>query len=227
MEAAQHQRSGTDTVALCLFALFFCLASWITCIRVTEVTGHNAYNGFFQPLTFAISAIICVLVLNWQKVLTTSLVGKNFSLKVILFIAVVYLSYKYGAPYVANLFMDVPVEPAGKQFTRDMHGDLVKAGMLAVGTVILAPISEEIIFREILFKSFLPERSTTHLVIAMAFSSLCFGFMHEQYEFAFTKLYIAISGFFYVAARVWSGGLLLPILMHMAWNASSVARSFT
>ena len=87
---------------------------------------------------------------------------------------------------------------------------------------ILAPISEEVIFRGFFHKSL----SSTRLGAAGAIiiTSLCWAVIHVQYD-AFVIATIFIYGLALGIARAKTGSVLPPILMHMAINAVATVQT--
>ena len=79
--------------------------------------------------------------------------------------------------------------------------------------LVLAPVGEEILFRGVLLNVF----RTTHawtLWVGVVIISLVFASVHSQYQNLSTLAeMVALSGIF-AWARIRSGGLLLPILLH-------------
>lgn len=88
---------------------------------------------------------------------------------------------------------------------------------LALWAVLLAPVAEEIFFRGILFPVLLKHLRPT---FAIAVVSCCFGLAHAHLPsfLPLTTLSIALC-----CAYVSTGSLVVPIAMHMAFNAVTIS----
>lgn len=90
---------------------------------------------------------------------------------------------------------------------------------LALTTVILAPLMEELIFRGFLLRAPLFERSTISALLAVGVSTFLFTIGHVNYSNIATLSTVFMFGLVFAVARIVSDGLLLPILLHMVVNA--------
>lgn len=98
----------------------------------------------------------------------------------------------------------------------------VSTGMLLpvfIGSVILAPLMEELIFRGFLLRAPNMERSTRVAMLAIFASAGIFSVTHFNYENTSSFVAIFFVGVVLGLARIASGGLLLPVALHMAANA--------
>jgi len=75
--------------------------------------------------------------------------------------------------------------------------------LLCISLVIFPPLAEELLFRHFLMRLLPWERST-----------VLFAAIHTQYEQAITMMALAAVGFVLAVARIASGGLLVPVLIH-------------
>jgi membrane protease YdiL (CAAX protease family) len=90
--------------------------------------------------------------------------------------------------------------------------------VLAVGAVVLAPLGEELVFRGMLLPALVPWAGTT---AALWISALIFGGLHWYYG-VMTPV-IVLFGWVLGWARIASGGLLAPVLLHALINLLPVA----
>jgi uncharacterized protein len=94
-----------------------------------------------------------------------------------------------------------------------LHQPLWQLITVFITILVLAPVGEEILFRGVLLNVF----RTTHawtLWVGVVIISLVFASVHSQYQNLSTLAeMVALSGIF-AWARIRSGGLLLPILLH-------------
>ncbi|EMJ4585551.1 CPBP family intramembrane metalloprotease [Pseudomonas aeruginosa] len=98
----------------------------------------------------------------------------------------------------------------------------VSTGLLLpvfIGSVILAPLMEELIFRGFLLRAPNMERSTRAAMLAIFASAGIFSVTHFNYVNTSSFVAIFFVGVVLGLARIASGGLLLPVALHMAANA--------
>ncbi|TPV50345.1 CPBP family intramembrane metalloprotease [Pantoea deleyi] len=79
--------------------------------------------------------------------------------------------------------------------------------------ILLAPLSEEIVFRGVLLNIFITRNPWTGYVGAVLISAV-FAMMHTQYHHLTTYLELFGVALLLNLARLRSGGLLLPVLLH-------------
>lgn len=82
-----------------------------------------------------------------------------------------------------------------------------------VSSLVLAPIGEEILFRGILLNMFGSSR-TWVLGIGVVLVALFFAWTHTQYQSTSTAVQLFALSVVFSWARLRSGGLLLPVLLH-------------
>lgn len=83
--------------------------------------------------------------------------------------------------------------------------------------VAMAPIVEEVAFRGIAFGAIISRGFSP--IAAVTVSSLAFAFSHMQYSPA-AMFVVFLSGLGFAALRLMSGTVIVPIIAHMAANAS-------
>ncbi|WP_147195654.1 CPBP family intramembrane glutamic endopeptidase [Pantoea sp. CCBC3-3-1] len=92
----------------------------------------------------------------------------------------------------------------------------------SVAVVLLAPFFEEIIFRGFLLESLLIWAPEQRFACALL-TSLAFAAMHTQYTHPQTLIALIALSLLLCYARMKSGGLKLPVALHMLNNALGVA----
>jgi len=118
-------------------------------------------------------------------------------------------------PWIAGLFMDmrsIPVDPTDFiLYARPTFGEMV---LVFFSSCVMAPISEEILFRGLLFMGL---RKASGPWAALVLSSVLFGLMHWQYDLV-GVLSVMVFGAGN-ALLVWRTGSLVPaILLHAIYN---------
>lgn len=112
----------------------------------------------------------------------------------------------------------------GEGVERSMASEqaFVATGMLLpvfIGSVILAPVMEELILRGFLLRVPNMERSTGAAMLAIVVSASIFSVAHINYSNISSFVVIFLIGVVLGIARIVSGGLLLPVALHMAVNS--------
>ncbi|HCL5278255.1 TPA: CPBP family intramembrane metalloprotease [Salmonella enterica] len=90
---------------------------------------------------------------------------------------------------------------------------------LAIG--FLAPVAEEIIFRGFLLNSSIGWGRYSR-VSGIIITSLAFAFIHTQYLFAITFVYLFIFSSILCVVRMRSRGIMIPIILHILNNAWAI-----
>lgn len=80
--------------------------------------------------------------------------------------------------------------------------------------IVLPPIAEELFFRHYMLRLFPYENSRAWTWVAIIVTSAIFAGMHIQYGNWLTVVLIFACGGVFAVARVASGGLLVPVLLH-------------
>lgn len=107
-------------------------------------------------------------------------------------------------------------------FVDPLYESVSSVWLLVIAMVIVAPIYEELIFRGILWSAIAEQFSSQHsnrrgVVIASIVTSLIFATIHLQYGlYEISTIMVLASIFCY--ARIKSGSLLLPMLLHIINN---------
>ena len=102
----------------------------------------------------------------------------------------------------------------GNEIRAAMNSPL--AALFLLNTIILAPVTEEVLFRGFLLPSW--SRSSIGPIGAVAATSVIFGAMHIQYGIC-GMIAVGLAGCVYGWLRLRSGSLLPPILAHCVGNA--------
>jgi uncharacterized protein len=105
----------------------------------------------------------------------------------------------------------------------DVHRTALAEGALAplwLGMIVVAPASEEILFRGFLFRGFIHEpRNVLPGIIAI---SLIWALLHSQYDW-FAIAQVFVLGMYLGLTRLLTGSTTLTILLHMLANVVSLS----
>lgn len=119
----------------------------------------------------------------------------------------------YALCGLAVIVMNQPREA----FMADLFSGLTQGQTLIklAALIILPPIAEELMMRHYLLRLFPYERSVVWKWVAIIVTSALFTSLHTQYGSSITLALIFVIGCLFAWARIASGGLLVPILLHM------------
>jgi uncharacterized protein len=104
----------------------------------------------------------------------------------------------------------------GNEIRAAMNSPL--AALFLFNTIVLAPVTEEVLFRGFLLPSW--SRSWLGPIGAVAATSAIFAAMHIQYDIC-GMIAVGLAGCVYGWLRLRSGSLLPPILAHCVGNATA------
>ncbi|HIE1900991.1 CPBP family intramembrane glutamic endopeptidase [Pseudomonas aeruginosa] len=120
-----------------------------------------------------------------------------------------------------------PPEPWMSSYTEEIKTGGLSMLVVIIGICILAPIGEELVFRQMLVDVFPIRKRHLMLVLSWLFSSLLFTIAHMcQYQNPTTLIWIFVVGSLCFVARVASGGIALPILVHVTSNSLAVVATY-
>lgn len=91
--------------------------------------------------------------------------------------------------------------------------------LLIIGIVIIAPIFEETLFRGFIFTGI--QQSHLGTGVAIGFNSAVWAIIHTQYG-AFDLISIFLLGILFSVARIASGSLFVPIILHGTFNLFAI-----
>jgi membrane protease YdiL (CAAX protease family) len=120
---------------------------------------------------------------------------------------------------VIALALGKPIVP---EFSRQVWATSSDRATLVAVIVVAAPIFEELLFRGFLLRGLVSSRLGEHG--AVAFSALAWALVHLQYDW-YGIAYIFLIGLLFGYARLRTGSLAVPIMLHMLVNAVSTAET--
>lgn len=151
-----------------------------------------------------------------------SVVGKKFNLTTAAVALVFVLSAMFAGGALRNAF-----EAGEESSLRTLGGHFAATGSLEfiltwVAVGILAPIVEELAFRHYLFSLFPYRKNLAWSIGVASLMAIVFSAVHAQYNSPITFGLIAVISFGFGMARIITGGILLPIMMHAMVNNMSL-----
>lgn len=113
-------------------------------------------------------------------------------------------------------------------FVDPLYQSVSSVWLLVFAMVIVAPLYEELVFRGILWSAISEQFVTSQLkyhgaIVASLVTSLIFAVIHVQYGI-YEISTIVVLALLFCYARVKSGSLLLPMLMHMINNGVAMGQ---
>ncbi|CAI8769126.1 MULTISPECIES: CPBP family intramembrane glutamic endopeptidase [Pseudomonas] len=139
--------------------------------------------------------------------------GEGFSSKA-LWMGLASVALLYVASYAFSKWIGQPPEPFMQQFMSALQaGSIYNSGILLFLILVLAPLGEELAFRHFLINLF-AFKKTFWRYAAILFSALLFTAIHWQYSFKTTLVSLFVLALMLAIARLATGGLLLPMIMH-------------
>lgn len=193
--------------------------SWLSDPVFQERLRELQYNGDLVGMESALSGGVCsALILfmcwRWKRTQVSTLLGLRLP-KPIAFLKwfAVFAAIMLGIELLAQ---NVPAFET--DFMEKVIGSTTNWPLLIIGVVILGPLFEELLLRGLLFGSL---RHIADEHISIAISAGVFALMHLQYSLP-VMLLILPMGVALGYARVRSGSIWVPVVIHMLNNGASV-----
>lgn len=169
---------------------------------------HSYYNHslFIQHAPILLLLTLCVLL--YRRFVAPLAIGRLRGIGAHWFALAVFAIYL--ADWIYGRISGVPAE----QFVVTIFDKPAAAIVTTALTIFLfAPVNEEIVFRGIMLNVFRSSRQWT-LWLGALLTSLLFMKVHAQYGNVDTFIELFAFALVMCAARIRSGGLLLPVLLH-------------
>lgn len=192
----------------------------------TLTIGDIFYLGSSDGTVVSASIFISWILLTALSVFIIRLRGGNvrrylaltpFSLAVGMGLFGLLLLFMIGSQALTYWFNESPLV-----FVDPLYESVSSVWLLVIAMVIVAPMYEELIFRGILWSAIAEQFSSQHskrrgVVIASIITSLIFATIHLQYGL-YEISTIMVLALIFCYARIKSGSLLLPMLLHIINN---------
>ncbi|EMG2119200.1 hypothetical protein IPC1147_33585 [Pseudomonas aeruginosa] len=185
--------------------------------KVLPTAAINWAPPYFQlagQVLILVATVIAWAALEWEHGSMPRL-GKVSVFNLILGLVAVVLVH-----YAGQILHDVL--GSGHELPRDVDKAMIDAGLGAVvfaSAVVVGPIVEEMIFRGFLFSAPNWDRNAFSTFALVVVTSAIFSATHTDYTQPTTFISIFLTGLVLGIARFASGGVLLPIVLHMCTNA--------
>ncbi|WP_209959007.1 CPBP family intramembrane glutamic endopeptidase [Psychrobacter sp. PL19] len=188
--------------------------------------GNIFFFGSANGTVVSVSIIISWVLLTALSVSTVHLKGGKirrylaltpFSLTVAAGMFGLLLLFMIGSQALTYLLDKSPL-----LFVDPLYESVSSVWLLILAIVIVAPIYEELVFRGLLWSAIAEQFSEQRgAIIASIITSLIFAVIHLQYGL-YEISTIVILAFIFCYARIKSGSLLLPIILHIINNGAAM-----
>ena len=192
--------------------------------------GDIFYLGSSNGTVVSVSIIISCLLLTVISILIIRLNGGE----VRKYLAIKPFSFATGIAMLGVLLLFMIgsqaltywLDKAPSAFVDPLYQSVSSVWLLVAAIVIVAPLYEELVFRGLLWSAiteqFTQQRSrASGAVIASVITSLIFAVIHLQYGI-YEMSTITVLALIFCYARVKSGSLLLPIILHIINNGAAM-----
>ncbi len=196
---------------------------WLPATRSTTI-GDIFFFGSNDGTVVSASIIIsCILLMALSYLIVRVKSGdireylaiKSFSFTIGIGMFGILLVFMIGSQALTYLLDKSPLV-----FVDPLYQSVSSVWLLVFAMVIVAPIYEELVFRGILWSAvaeqFAPTKSNGALLASIV-TSLIFAVIHLQYGI-YEITTIVVLAFIFCYARIKSGSLVLPMLLHIINN---------
>ena len=171
--------------------------------------GSGKNYLFFSPGT-VLMYLLCVFLVYRRWIAPLPVVGQLRNVGVPWLVGA--MAVVYVGVFLLGKALALPAEPFMTKLFADKSIPDVILTLLTI--FILAPLNEETLFRGIMLNVFRSRYCWTMWLGALI-TSLLFVAAHSQYQNLLTLAELFLVGLITSVARIRSGGLLLPVLLHM------------
>ncbi|MDN3454063.1 MULTISPECIES: CPBP family intramembrane glutamic endopeptidase [unclassified Psychrobacter] len=194
---------------------------------IGDIFFFGSNDGTVVSLSILIGCVLLlalsVLIIRLKRgMLRQYLALKPFSVSVgmrVLGLLLVFMIASQALTYMLDMTPLVFVDP--------LYQSVSSVWLLVFAIVVVAPIYEEVVFRGILWSAITeqftaPSYSENHgAIVASMVTSLIFAVIHVQYGI-YEISTIVVLALIFCYARIKSGSLLLPIVLHIVNNGAAM-----
>ena len=191
-----------------------------------DLLAAAAQNGTLISIATLITAVVCCgLIAGVVKLKKGSTVGEYLSLGGVP--VRTYLNW-LGATAVLVVLTDLTTTALGRpvvpEFMSEVYATAQPVWLLWIALVVGAPLFEETFFRGFLLAGL--KDSVLRPAGAVVATSVLWSLLHLQYD-AFGILTVFAMGLLFGLARIRTGSLLVPMVLHAAVNLTATIQAAT
>jgi len=204
-----------DKVTCTLLCMGMCLVWYTLTLLVSALPGYSALaaQGMLMPLLCVVEFLALVPLYRWYTRHYANIPFGTLSWRQAALFSLLLLGL------IASQSFYLPQESwTGGQFGEGRS----RVILFSLAVVLLAPVFEEIVFRGFLMQGLLLWAPRQRLACALL-TSIGFAAMHTQYTHFQTLIALIALSLLLCYARLLSGGLRLPIFLHMLNNFIGVS----
>ncbi len=165
-------------------------------------------------LSYSFSGIL-LLICSWyflrlQRVKISDFFGAPPGLKTLLSVPVLFIAYVIISSYVLELAYRILSIDVNQEQSFGFQAQSSWVGLVSIffALVVIAPISEEVLYRGILYRGL---RNSTGRVVAAIITSILFGFLHGQWNVAIDTFVLSLL---LIVGLEYTKSLWTPIFLH-------------
>lgn len=174
-------------------------------------------NGILMPALCLLEFVVLVPLWRWYNRHYSGVPSGVLRLRPLLLFGLLLLALVFSQSFYLQ-----PESWTATQLNGDEQIEAWRTLAFSLAVVILAPVAEEIVFRGFLLQALLTMVPGQRLACALL-TSLIFAGLHTQYVHLQTLLALTALSLLLCLARFYSGGLKLPVALHMLNNFIGVA----
>ncbi|MGB9097481.1 lysostaphin resistance A-like protein [Erwinia sp.] len=204
-----------DRVTCTLLCMGMCLVWYSLTVMLRALPGYPALleNGLLMPVLCALEFCVLVPLYRWYAKHYNNIPLGKITLRQLLIFSGLLLCL-----ILSQSFYLQQESWTGGQFGEGKS----KILLFSLAVVLLAPVFEEILFRGFVLQGLLLWAPRQRLACALL-TSIGFAAMHTQYTHPQTLIALIALSLLLCYARLISGGLKLPIALHMLNNLIGVS----
>ncbi|MBI6882370.1 CPBP family intramembrane glutamic endopeptidase [Pseudomonas putida] len=174
-----------------------------------------------MAMTLGLMALLVSLKMMSPSGIKIPLLGENFTLIkmswwIVLYVVMLKLHGMYADASGAS--SEAALTEMARGFKES--GLFLKVAIIA-STALFAPVFEEIIFRQLIIQAYPAHLGRVWVWVAGVSSVVLFTLGHVQYFKVSTFVFIACYAIMLTVARLHTGGVLTPIVMHVLNNSAA------
>lgn len=212
----------TQTASVFLAGIWFLPEG--SSLRWDEVLFLGSSDGTVVSVSIILSAAILALLIALllalkKRRIKDYLAIKPFDIKIAIAMIGILLLFMIASQALTYVLDKEPLD-----FVDPLFSSVSSVWLLVIVMVVVAPIYEELVFRGLLWSAIAEQfESPRGLIIASLITSFIFALIHLQYG-VYEISTIVVLALIFCWARIKSGSLLLPMLLHIINNGAAMAQ---